>query len=295
MSAKITIVVTCADRKSLPVAPTLRYRDVPAGTPAERARVWDERLRRGGEKRPLRSLYQGEQWGESLRLAEVAMHVGFEPRIVVASAGLGLLPVSATAPAYAATFTLGKADAVAQTPDQAVAWWAQVARFSSDLELAALDNFVLLVLSRSYALPLAEDLACLGQSGTQSVLVGGASEVDGIVRVPSNAALRPALGGTLSSLNQRMAIRFLELSEGPAGWLSNAHLRRWNAWAEHSQHREVFDRRRLDDDEIRAWIAAIATRGTVSATRALRRLRGEGYACEQGRFGRLFREVVMEP
>lgn len=294
MRANLTIVVTCADRKSLPVTPALRYRDVPSGTPAERARVWQERLLMGGEKRPLRSLYQGEQWGESLRLAEVAVRVGFEPRVVVASAGLGLLPLSATAPAYAATFTLGKADAVAQSLDQAVAWWAQVARFSSDLDLASLDDFVLLVLSRSYALPLGDDLACLGQSGAQSVLVGGASEIDGVVRVPSDAALRQTLGGTLSSLNQRMAIRFLELSEGPAGWLSDAHLLRWNAWVEHSRHREVFDRRRLGDDEIRAWIQAIAVRETVSATRALRRYRGEGYACEQSRFGRLYREVVTE-
>lgn len=294
MKTNLTIVVTCADRKSLPVAKALRHRDLPSGTPTERARMWQQRLRMGGEKRPLSSLYQGEQWGESLRLAEVARQVGFEPKIIVASAGLGLLPVSALAPAYAATFTMGKADAVAQSPEQAAAWWAQVARLSSDLDLAALDDLVLLVLSRSYALPMASDLARLGQAGTQSVLFGGASEIDGMVRVPSDAALRRTLGGTLSSLNQRMAIRFLELSDGPTRWLSEAHLRRWKEWIKSSQHREVFDRRRLGDDEIRAWIEAIAARQAVSATAALRRYRGEGYACEQSRFGRLYHEVVME-
>lgn len=294
MATSLTIVVTCADRKSLPVTQGLRFRDVPSGTPAERAREWRERLRLGGEKRPLSSLYQGEQWKESLRLAGVARQAGFEPSLAVASAGLGLLPVTAAAPAYAATFALGNADAVARTLNEAAAWWAQVANFPPNLDLAGLRDSVMLVLSRSYALPLADDLAGLGQSSARSVLVGGASDIPGIVRIPSDATLRQTLDGTLSSLNQRMGIRFLELSHGPAEWLSDAHLRRWNSWVEKSQHREVFDRRRGGDDEIKAWIEAIVALKSASATRALREYRDQGYACEQGRFARLYREVVME-
>lgn len=294
MAPSLTIVVTCADRKSLPVPPGLRFRDVPPGTQAERARYWREQLRQGDEMRPLSALYQGEQWKASLRLAVVAKRVGFEPNVVVASAGLGLKPLDAPAPAYAATFALSNADAVATTVEEATAWWQQISRASPDLNLGALGNRVLLVLSRAYALPLAGDLGRMGARGSDGVLVGGAHEIPGVLRLPSDATLRRDLGGTLSSLNQRMAARFLEMSQGPAGWLSTAHLRRWNSWVQNSQHREVFDRRRGDDGAVKAWIKATLGHRAVSATSALREYRSQGYACEQGRFGRLYREVVTE-
>lgn len=294
MAPRLTIVVTCSGRKSLPVRQSLRFRDVPPGTSAERARDWRTRLRLGGEQKPLSSLYQGEQWKESLRLVGVARRTGFEPRLLVASAGLGLQSAEATAPGYAATFALGNPDAVADTVDEAAAWWGQVAHFPPNVDLAALDDRTLLVLSRNYALPLAYDLIRLGATGSASVLVGGAAEVPGVARVPSDATLRSALGGTLSSLNQRMAIRLLELSDGPSDWLSVAHLRRWASWAADSRQREVFDRRRSDDDEIKAWISATVAERSISATKALREHRSQGYACEQSRFGRLYREVVMQ-
>lgn len=294
MATGLTIVVTCADRKSLPVPPGLRFRDVPPGTQVERAQYWRDQLRQGKEKRPLSSLYQGEQWQESLRLVGVARRIGFEPNVVVASAGLGLQPLEASAPAYAATFAMNNADAVATTVKEATAWWHQIRQTSPNLNLGRLGNRVLLVLSRAYALPLADDLEQVGACGSSGVLVGGAHEIPGVFRLPADATLRPALGGTLSSLNQRMAIRFLEASQDASSWLSTAHLERWNSWVLNSQHREVFDRVRRDDGAIKAWIRATHGHKAVSVTRALREYRRQGYACEQARFGRLYREVVTE-
>lgn len=294
MAPSLTIVVTCADRKSLPVTPGLRFRDVPPGTPSERARDWSGRLRIAHNQRPLSALYQGEQWKESLRLAAVAKQAGFSPTLVVASAGLGLQPLDALSPAYAATFAMGSADSVGRTVEEAAAWWSEIDRFWSPLNLATFKDRVLLVLSRSYALPLTDDLKTLGTTNSDCVLMGGAHEVAGLFRLPADATLRRTLGGTLSSLNQRTAIRFLELSGGPSDWLSEAHLQRWDSWRRNSRHRESFDRRRGDDDMVKAWIKAAVCSPAASATRALREYRRQGNACEQGRFGRLYREVVME-
>lgn len=294
MAPSLTIVVTCADRKSLPVSQALRFRDVPPGALAERVRDWSKRLHLAGERRPLRTLYQGEQWRESLRLADAARKVGFEPKIVVASAGLGLQPIEVAAPAYAATFSLGSPDAVARTVKEASDWWSRIASSSPSPDLTALDERVLLVLSRNYALPLAGDLARLGASRTQSVMVGGADDIPGLRRIPSDATLRRALGGTLSSINQRMARRLLELSGGPTDWLSSTHMQRWGAWVAEAQVREVFDRRRGDDVAVKAWIMATVAHQGMSATKALREYRDQGHACEQGRFSQLYREVVMK-
>lgn len=293
MAAGLTIVVTCTDRKSLPVAQRLSFRDVPSSCPSERARDWRERLRLGEQPRPLASLYQGEQWKESLALAEGARDEGHEPRVLVASAGLGLLTLESRAPAYSATFSLGKPDAVARTMEDAATWWEQLAHAPGALNLASLRGHVLLVLSRTYALALSRDLTELGASGARVALVGGAVEIPGITRIPSDAGLRRSLGGTLGSLNQRMANRFLQLSHGPADWLSADHLQRWNSWASGARHKEVFDRQRGSDSEIQAWILAMIADKPMSANSALREYRRQGNACEQSRFRRLYREVVM--
>ncbi len=293
MAAGLTIVITCTNRKSLPAGHRLRFRDVPSSSPSERAQIWRDRLRLDGEHRPLDSLYQGEQWKESLELARVARSQGFEPTVLVASAGLGLIALESHAPAYAATFSLGKPDAVAHTVRGAEEWWEQLTRAPKALNLASLRGPVLLVLSRTYALALARDLAELGASGVKAALVGGAFEIPGITRLSSDAGLRRKLGGTLGSLNQRMANHFLRLSHGPGDWLSDDHLRRWTSWASEGRQKEVFDRRRRDDSEIKAWIRAMIADEPMSATRALREYRWQGNACEQSRFGRLYREVVM--
>lgn len=293
MAVGLTIVVTCTDRKSLPVSQRLSFRDLPGTSPAERAWEWRERLRLGPEPRPLATLYQGEQWKESLVLAKVAQREGFKPRVVVASAGLGLLALESEAPAYSATFSPGKPDAVADSVEGAAAWWEQLACAPQALNLASLRGRVLLVLSRAYSLALARDLADLGASDADAALVGGAAEIPGITRVPSDASLRRTLGGTLGSLNQRMASRFLQLSHGPADWLSDDHLRRWNSWESKARHKEVFDRQRGSDSEIKAWIQAMIADEPISSSRALREYRRQGNACEQTRFGRLYREAVI--
>ena len=54
-----------------------------------------------------------------------------------------------------------------------------------------------------------------------------------------------------------------------------------------------YERKRLDDDEVRAWIQsflAASPEGTKSA--ALSEFRESGRACEQSRFGRLFEETA---
>jgi hypothetical protein len=53
-----------------------------------------------------------------------------------------------------------------------------------------------------------------------------------------------------------------------------------------------FDRERADDEEIKAFISEVLRHNPdASASPLLRRWRGDGRACEQGRFRDLYREV----
>ncbi len=244
---------------------------------------------------PLRQLYQGEAWLQALRLAEDASERGFRVRMMVASAGLGLRHVDSLTPSYSATFAGGQPDTVAVGAPDVRAWW----RRSGDLQhseslVESTDRRVLLVLSESYARAMRDDLIALGgnRSG-EVVMVGGAEEIAGVHRVPSDRALRAELGGTASSLNLRIARAWLAQRDDGVLWDAHAD-RRWTKWCHSVRREERYDRIPVDDAAIvEAIKQLIALDQSLSATRALRMFRDSGMACEQKRFGRLFRAVKV--
>src|SRR5215213_9118238 len=127
LAPKLTIVVTCTDRKSLRVADGARVRSLPNLDLPERHQVWRERLRLSGERRALTSLYAGEAWSRTSHLLAAASSAGFDPSLWVVSAGLGLVPATFEGPAYSATFTPGHADSVGATSQESAHWWGHFA------------------------------------------------------------------------------------------------------------------------------------------------------------------------
>src|SRR5688572_13168561 len=101
LEPKLTIVVTCTDRKSLRAPDATRVRSLPDGLDLpQRHEIWRERLRLSGETRALTRLYAGEAWSRTPHLLAAARSAGFNPSLWVASAGLGLVPATCEAPAY---------------------------------------------------------------------------------------------------------------------------------------------------------------------------------------------------
>src|SRR5687768_9464542 len=99
----INLVVTCAKRKSLPVADGLHLGKVlPEAPIQERAAAWLRRLQaHEGPTTSAAELYIGEQWfvlRDFLREAP-------EVRLWVCSAGYGLVPGDAPVAGYSATFS----------------------------------------------------------------------------------------------------------------------------------------------------------------------------------------------
>jgi len=138
-----------------------------------------------------------------------------------------------------------------------------------------------------------EDLIALGRRSGEVVMVGGAEDIAGMHRVPSDRALRAELGGTASSLNLRIARAWLGQQDDGVLWDTHAE-RRWTKWCHSVRREERYDRIPAGDTEIvEAIKQLIALDQTLSATRALRVFRDSGMACEQKRFGRLFRSVKV--
>ena len=98
MSEKLTIVVTCTARKLGVATPDLHMRNLPEVSLPERADIWTARVREAVDKRPLETLYKGEQWTTSKKLASAAAARGFDVSLLVVSAGLGLKRAADVAP-----------------------------------------------------------------------------------------------------------------------------------------------------------------------------------------------------
>lgn len=274
----------------------LQARALPSTHLAERAAEWERRLHTASEGRmELAHLYQGDQWRRAQALAAAATHAGFAPRLYVASAGLGLRSVSSLAPSYGATFLPRHADSVASSTSQTADWWDHLQRMDESRNLsgiAASAGRILVVLSETYAQAMHRDLLALAASGADTVLIGGACDLDGVLRIPANAALRNALGGTLTSLNARMAAVWLQHCT-PGRLITPAAKERWTTWVGQAACPERYARTPMSDAAVIDFIKDMKSRyPDASRTRLLRLLRDKGMACEQKRFAELYSSTI---
>lgn len=290
---KLTIVVNCTDRKSAAPADDLRARFLPVGTVSNRFAEWRQRVSGAQPAIRLSDLYQGDAWAQAKALASDVARRGTTVRLLVSSAGLGLRDVSHLAPSYAATFAGGHADSVASDPRHLGEWWRHLKDLPCVVDVADISReSALFVLSESYARAMHDDLSAVAKHGGDHLLIGGWRNIDGMARLPANRELRHSLGGTVSTINLRTARRWMEQRSQP-GLHSVEDARRWDRWARQVSRSEDYQRTPKSDQEIREIIRSLAAQQPdLSATRALRSIRDQGIACEQKRFGTLFREVA---
>lgn len=288
--AKLTIVVNCTERKSQTPIPQLQARSLPQGSLKDRICQWQHRVRNAAPSSALIDLYQGEAWQQARGLAHDAVNHGFKVRLLIASAGLGLRDANSKGPAYAATFAGGHQDTVTAPGPGSQVWWKALEEFDDSDSLAeTADDRVLLVLSENYARAMHGDLEELATRGGDLLLVGGAKTVEGLPRLPADMGLRREVGGTASSITLRIAR--LWLARRTSGDIYHPNdARRWSRWAASVSQLERYDRTPASDSELRVLIARLKEADpSLSATRALRSIRDAGVACEQKRFGELFR------
>lgn len=305
------IITTCTNRKRVAVSAALRARTLSNGTESVVAGEWIERVGEAKSTQLTHSVvdvYGGRSFQEALRASPC------RSRIVVVSAGLGLLRGDDEIPGYSLTVSPGSPDSVVSkvTDWNLTNWWRYVRQgpfsrisfeevFESDR-----DEVVVFALSAPYLSLIVCDLLALPVEWLARARLVGLKqsrvppELSHLV-MPYDDRLEDPTGGyqgTRADFPQRAARHFVEtvLSTGARTAFEDQgrvqrHLARWSP-------RVSRERRRLDDDELKAaiWKAWPSTGGRSGQT--LRFLRDElGVACEQGRFKKLFaqvRETILE-
>jgi hypothetical protein len=293
---KLTVVVTCTERKSLPTSTHLQVRNLPSGSLAERSNHWRARVSSARARVQLAKLYQGETWTQVVPLVKAAEERGFSTRLLVASAGLGLRDVDSEAPSYRATFSSRHLDSVASSQVEAREWWNRLKSLDGALSpLHALQGRVLLVLSAAYANAMADDLRVLAERQADAMIVGGAADTPGLPRLAADRSLRRHLGGTATSLNLRIARTWLERNNGTELYSPIDHTA-WETWAATVRQSDVYTRAPMTDERVIDFIRSARRQDPLlSRTRALRALRDSGLACEQKRFAGLFTRALEAP
>lgn len=294
---QLTLVVTCTDRKAAVPEAELHARSLPEGSVAKRAALWKERVKNASSTHALTELYRGDHWTQARKLRDAVAKAGFEADLWVASAGLGLQPASVSAPSYAATFSMRHADSVTSTVEGNTQWWTHLQEGAGRATLQELGKTspVLMVLSEVYAKAMEAELRAVAAVASEALLFGGVDEIPGIQRVPADAGLRRTLGGTLTSLNVRMAASWLNHC-GDGELTSTATSDSWKRWAAGESRPELHNRQPMTDDQVVTFIRKqTAAQPGISRTRLLRALRDEGRACEQSRFANLYKKTMGEP
>lgn len=306
------MVVTCTDGKTAAAGAPLRLRDHPEG--GDRAERWVAAVDAAPTAQVrAAALYKGEHWSVARALPALAADAGWDLELWVASAGYGLVRADAPLKPYAATFTNGQPDSVVRSAARGERrfatqeWWTALTRWAGPEPAAARslvslaqdapDVSLVFVGSAAYLRAVAHDLAAAASAldhAEQLLVVSGGSDGPLVEqhRLPVDARLLHALGGTRISLNVRVAAQLVATADDHEFQFDQARAQ-LAGMLDLQPDLPTYDRMPLTDDEVRLFIEnELDDEPGASQTALLRRLRESARACEQKRFGVLYRDVL---
>lgn len=310
------IIANCADTKRALIPGILRLGSLRTASVNRRAIQWWDRLAKyGDEPVPALDLYAGDHWAIVKSLPVLAGDFGYRSKLWVISAGYGLVPSEALLHPYSATFTNGHPDSVARSSEEVAndtlsLWWETLSKFPGpdpeqphslkDLLTTARNARFLIVASPSYLRAIEKDLlsALEANSNPDRILVvtsrdGLRTKFNGNV-IRADARLQASLGGARVSLNARVAAMII-MNSGTWGLDAQTLAPKLNGLIAHSPALPNYDRRRMDDEEVKGFIKkSLKQDSDVSCSSLLRILRNSQQACEQKRFKRLYWSVKDE-
>ena len=311
MHRAVNLVLSCSNRKRYETAPGLAAHKLVGSDVERRIKTWKQRLRTvQAEKYPAQELYMGEHWSVARDIPPEAKGQGWEVRLWICSAGYGLIQPGTRIKSYQASFAAGTRDYVApRTRDNGAAqnWWTGVCSYAllgehrvprslADLALAYPRTPLIVALSADYLNAVEHDLLKVLEHGFfrryLSIISCGMRSNHPYWkhnRLPCDGQLSATLGGTLTSLNARVA-RFL-LRHPADSEPTVDHLSAQVGLIE-GQTRVPLSREPQSDVEVARFIETrLKLLPPASRTKLLEEFRAAGKACEQRRFGELYKRL----
>jgi len=316
MAKRINVVVTCANRKTVPAESELELRTLKGTGAGNRAERWIRRLSSPSRNGTVMAdtLYCGEHWSVVRSIPSVAKKAGRSTRMWICSAGYGLISSNSRVRPYNATFAAGDPNSVANSSEgrdrtsAAKQWWAKLTewkgpgpeRIRSLAKLARTypTDALLVVASREYLLAVEDDLKDaakeLKRPSLLMVVSAGTRQLGTLSPnlLPCDARLQSCLGGARVSLNARISRRLIGGCRAECMEVSSA--KRYLSELLRLQPAVVCPSRvRATNDQVLRFIRREMTKsGVRSRSKLLRMFRESGRACEQSRFADLYATAV---
>ena len=287
------MITLCTSRKR--VTPKVLASTLPRGTQAVVSAAWIRAIKEAAPEERAERLYAGRAFREATRAAQV-----LNGELAVASAGLGFIKVDSCIPSYDLTISRGGIRHKIVGPFDAKRWWRVVSSgpYAIDLERALKARpLVLACLSRAYVPFIVDALEKLPRerlrifgAGLRSVLPPVLAEC----LLPYDDRLESVSPGTRADFAQRALLHYATTIYGGSKMTLEHDKAAVRTALEKVKAKPRGPKRpSVDDAAIRNVIKRLLP--TIGKRRSvmLRHLRiEEGIACEQGRFNRLFSEVV---
>lgn len=317
MARVVNVIVSCTNRKRFEGPPETAVHEIGGKDLLERLKLWKKNLRAAAAaEHRADNLYIGDHWSVVRSISKEAGKSGLDVQIWICSAGYGLIRQETPIKPYRATFTRGEGDYIAsglvENESTLHDWWAGVCAYRlstlngaprtlSALAAAFPRTPMLVALSADYLKAVTEDLVGVVARPYfrehLSIISCGTSPNRSVWKqhlLPCDASLAGTLGGTLTSLNARVARRLLQSANRKD--ITVDKLAELSLAIDRGAPRLAPPGVAKCDSEVEAFIRAqLAKVPTTSKTRLLQRFRGNGQACEQRRFGKIYSRVRHEP
>jgi hypothetical protein len=288
------IITSCTRRKRLPSS--LSSSDLRVGVQDKVVAAWLVRLSKAVPIAPAAELYCGRAFSLAKRSAAEA-----DADLAIVSAGLGLVLASDPIPSYDLTFSRGGMRKTIYGAFDARNWWRAVSGgpYSADLrDLARGRSAVLICLSSSYSAYVEDVLEEIASETRLRIfgagLVGVLSQRLQPFVLPYDSRLGIKFcAGTQTDFAQRALFHYVKEVEPRKLSLADERNAILETLAGTPVPSRGPKRKQLDDDGIRQVIRRLIPIIGKKRSPMLRYLRDkEDLACEQGRFARLFNEVI---
>jgi hypothetical protein len=246
-------------------------------------------------------------------LESVAASIGIEMELWVVSAGYGLIGQFDLLKPYAAAFSQGQVDSVAPTLQGSTRrraireWWNELShwprlrgsvRSLEDLARKDPEAPMLVALSAPYLDAVMDDLLGarreVAHPNLLLVVSAGVKCAGGLAEnvLPATASLQHAVGGSLHSLNVRIARWILSRSRSHR-FERRLIERQLRGLAVRSAPEGARTGQRVSDSDVKAFVRErLGVGRPASRSALLRQLRRAGKSCEQARFNRIFSVVL---
>jgi len=307
---KIHLITNCTSSKSSKLKHDVKIKDICDKTRSP-SKNWLDKIQSQKDLVAAIDVYVGDHWSKVNEVYELGMPVW------VVSAGYGLISAKQEISSYDATFNGNHENSVSNffsgesLAERNISWWNKInAKESTEhqeagpIEELYLDNtsdIFFIVVPPNYLKvlePELQKLASIGIVHKENTFIFSSKQNlkpslrDFYFQAKDNFC--KDLGGSRISLNIRLAshiIRRLSLEGAVAPQVESLY----NDLLKDLPPAKKFNRKRMTDEDVYHFIREELESTDIkdsSASKLLRTLRSKGMACEQKRFGKLYKEFI---